>query len=65
MNVTDGGVTDLHGKWWPNAEAGRFDAAVAEQERAIKMLRAAGRDDEVADFQNRLGLYRYGQPYRD
>ena len=47
------------------AEAGQFDDAVAEQERAIEMLRAAGRDDEVADFQNRLDLYRYGQPYRE
>ena len=42
----------------------RVDAAVAEQERAIKVLRAAGRDDEVADFQTRLDLYRYGQLYR-
>ena len=47
------------------AEAGRFDDAVAEQERAIEMLRTTGRDDEIADFQNRLDLYRYGQPYRD
>ena len=47
------------------AEAGQFDDAVAEQQRAIEMLRAAGRDDEVADFQNRLDLYRYGQPYRN
>ncbi len=47
------------------AEAGQFGDAAAEQERAIEMLRTAGRDDEVADFQNRLDLYRYGQPYRD
>ena len=48
----------------PNAIAGRFADAVAEQERAIEMLRAAGRDDEVADYQARLDLYRNGQPYR-
>ena len=47
------------------AEAGQFDAAVAEQERAIEMLRTTGRDDEVADYQTRFDLYRYGQPYRE
>ncbi len=47
------------------AVAGQFDDAVAEQERAVEMLRTAGRDDEIADFQNRLDLYRYGQPYRE
>ncbi len=47
------------------AEAGQFDDAVAEQERAIEMLRTARRGDEVADYQTRLDLYRYGQPYRE
>ncbi len=47
------------------AEAGQFDNAVAEQERAIEMLRTAGRDDEVSDYQTRFDLYRYGQPYRE
>ena len=47
------------------AEAGQFDNAVAEQERAIEMLRTAGRDNEVADFQSRLELYRNRQPYRE
>ena len=47
------------------AEAGRFDDAVTEQERAIEMLRTAGRDDEVADYQTRLDLHRSGQPYRE
>ena len=47
------------------AEAGQYADAVAEQVRAIEMLTAVGRDDEVADFQNRLELYRYGQPYRE
>ena len=47
------------------AEAGRFGDAVAEQERAIEMLRAAGRHDEVAGFQSRLELYRRNEPYRE
>ena len=38
------------------AEVGHFADTVAEHERAIKILRAAGRDDEVADFYNRLNL---------
>ena len=49
----------------PNAEVGRFDAAVAEQERAIEMLRAVGEHDAVADFQSRLDLYLRRQPYRE
>ena len=47
------------------ADAGQFDDAVAEQDRAIDMLRTAGRDDEVADSQTRLELYRNRQPYRE
>jgi tetratricopeptide (TPR) repeat protein len=47
------------------AEAGRYADAVREQERAIAQLRAAGRDDEVADYRGRLDLYRQGRPYRE
>ena len=46
------------------AEAGQFDDAIAEQERAMEMLREAGRHNEIADFQTRLNLYRSHQPYR-
>ena len=46
------------------AEAGRFDDAVAEQERAIEMLRAAGKHGMAAVFESRLDLYRREQPYR-
>ena len=46
------------------AEAGRFDDAVAEQDRAIAMLRAAGRNDKIADYQSRRDLYRQRRPYR-
>ena len=47
------------------AEAEQFDNAVAEQERAIEMLWAAGQRDEIADYQTRLDLYRGRQPYRE
>ena len=47
------------------AEAGRFDDAVAEQERAIEMLRAAGKHDKLADLRSRLDLYRQHRPYRE
>ena len=47
------------------AEAGQFDAAAAEQERTIEMLRAQGKGDEVAGLQTRLELYRSGQTYRE
>lgn len=47
------------------AEAGQFDDAVAAQERAIEMLRAAGRSDQAAAFRTRLDLYRSRQPYRE
>jgi uncharacterized membrane protein YhaH (DUF805 family)/Tfp pilus assembly protein PilF len=46
------------------AEAGQFDNAVMEQQRAIEMLRAAGERDAVPDYQSRLDLYRRRQPYR-
>ncbi len=49
----------------PNAIAGRFADAVAEQERAIEMLRAAGNHDKISDYQTRLDLYQNRQPYRD
>ncbi len=48
------------------AEARRFIDAVAEQERAIEMLRAAGASaKEIADLQSRLDLYRRRQAYRE
>ena len=47
------------------AETGQFDNAVTEQQRAIEILRAAGKNGEVADFESRLDLYRRHQPYRE
>ncbi len=47
------------------AEAEQFDNAVAEQQRAIEMLWAAGQHDQVADYQTRLDLYLNRQPYRE
>ena len=46
------------------AEAGAFDKAIAEQERAILMLHEAGRDQEVADYRKALEGYRQGKPRR-
>lgn len=45
------------------AAAGRFDDAVATQERMIELLRAAGNPVEAAE--SRLELYRDGQAYRE
>ncbi len=42
----------------------KFADAVAEQERVIDMAQAAGKYDEVSDFQSRLDLYRRRQPFR-
>ena len=47
------------------AEAGEFDDAVAEQQRAIQMLRQAGEYDEIPDYETRLELYENRQPYRE
>ena len=47
------------------AESRRFADAIAEQQRAIEMLKAAGQHDQVADYQTRLDLYRNRQPYRE
>ena len=47
------------------AEAGLFNEAVREQERAISMLQAKGKHDKVADFQSHLNHYRRSQPYRE
>ena len=47
------------------AEAGRFDDAVAEQERVIEMAQAVGMHDQIADLQSRLDLYRQHRPYRE
>ena len=46
-------------------EVGQFDDSVAEQDRAIEMLRAVGRHDKATDFQTHLDLYRSRKPYRE
>lgn len=47
------------------AEAGEFDNAVREQQRAIEMLKQEGALDMVPDIEGRLALYRRRQPYRE
>jgi tetratricopeptide (TPR) repeat protein len=46
------------------AAAGRFDDAIATAQQAIDAAKTGGLEDLVSDFQNRLELYRAGQPYR-
>ena len=47
------------------AEAGWFADSMRAQERAIGMLRAAGLNGEISDYQSRLDLYRAGRPHRE
>ncbi len=47
------------------AEVGRFEAAIAEAERAIEMAKVGGQFDGIADYQTRLDLYRKRHPYRE
>ena len=47
------------------AEAGQFDDAVREQQRAIKMFKQEGLLEMVQEMEDRLSLYRRGQPYRE
>lgn len=47
------------------AEAGRFDDAVAEQQRAIDSLRQSGRLENLAELETHLNLYRQSRPMQD
>lgn len=47
------------------AEAGRFPEAARVLEQALVPLAHAGTNDDVAAMQQRLGLYRAGQAYRE
>jgi protein O-mannosyl-transferase len=47
------------------AEAGNFSEAISTAQRAIELARASGRSDLAKEIQQRLALYRQGQPYRD
>ncbi|MCZ6589376.1 MAG: tetratricopeptide repeat protein [Alphaproteobacteria bacterium] len=48
-----------------NAEAGRFDIAVREQQRAIEMAKQESALDLIPVYESRLALYRRRQPYRE
>ena len=65
QNLFASGEGDLCALAAAYAEAEQFDDAVAEQLRAIDMLRATGDEDIVDDFQSRLDLYRHRKPYRE
>ena len=47
------------------AEAGRFTDAVRAAQQAIDLAAKAGANDDVAAVQQRLQLYKSGQPYRE
>jgi spermidine synthase len=47
------------------AEAGNFTEAISSAERAAELARTSGRTDLAREIQQRLALYRQGQPYRD
>ena len=49
------------------AEVGDFELAVAEQQKAIKLLKAkkSPDEDELKKAEARLKLYREKKPYRD
>jgi tetratricopeptide (TPR) repeat protein len=47
------------------AAAGRFPEAVETAEKAIKSAASTGKKDMVQEIQNRLQLYKAGQPYRE
>jgi tetratricopeptide (TPR) repeat protein len=46
------------------AELGQWEQAIDFEERALAVARKEGRADRVADFENRLELYRQQKPYR-
>jgi protein O-mannosyl-transferase len=47
------------------AASGNFTEAISTAERAAELARAGGRPDLAREIQQRLALYRQGQPYRD
>ena len=47
------------------AEVGRFGDAVTMAERAVQAARLMDQDELAETLQDRLALYRLGQPYRD
>jgi len=47
------------------AEAGRFHEAIQTLERAVELASRSGQGELVSVFQDRLRLYRGGQPYRE
>jgi len=48
-----------------HAAVGNFDKAIETAERALKLYRDLGLEKKADDLQNRLELFRKGQPYRE
>jgi Tfp pilus assembly protein PilF len=47
------------------AAGGRFSQAIETAEKAIDLAKKVSRDELAEEIQNRLQLYKSGQPYRD
>jgi len=47
------------------AAVGKFDEAIETAQRALKLYQDLGQEKKADDLQNRLELFRQGQPYRE
>ena len=47
------------------AEVGQFEAAARAEQKAVKLVQAAGQKDDAAAMQQRLELYQTRQPWRE
>jgi hypothetical protein len=47
------------------AEAGRFEDAIATQQKAIALLQGQGKDADIADYTKRLKSYQSHKPWRE
>ncbi len=61
-NYKDAGLVDTLAAAY--AAVGRFSDAVATAEKAIKLAASTDSKEQAAKIQNRLQLYKAGQPYR-
>ena len=44
---------------------GNFDKAIETAQKSLKLYQDSGLEKKADDLQNRLGLFRQGQPYRE
>ena len=58
-------VAHLHSLAYAQASAGRYPAAVATAQRAVRLARLRGDARIAAQIEARQALYRSGSPYRE